>query len=460
MSRIGRMYSSIVFRNISIVITAGILNILFGVNGWKPDTALGQFIDPLYRYILPIMLAYTGGKVFGGHRGGVTSAVALLGLIIASDIPMILGAILLSPLIGWVTGWMERKTQDYIPIGSELLVANLLDAFLGLGLLVLCYFFIGPLLNELLELINSGLLVLIDSTWLPFLAVIIEPAKVLFLNNVVNHGLVGPLGIQQTRELGKSIFFLIEANPGPGFGVLAAYLVTVRKKERLTLRGTMGIQLFGGIHEVYFPYVLMRPMLFLAVITGGISGIMVFQLFGAGLVSTASPASLFLLLFLAPGKDALFVTAGICVSGFISYIIAYFILAKSTAREQEQVVMGSYAGRVSEEKERPNLVIREERSTERSSIHHITVVCDGGMASSAMGAAILRRKLQEAGQKEIEIEYRSFDDIPAHTNLIVSQEQVNRRINKRYPHIWAVGLQSLSDLSEYDKIVKIVNGTL
>jgi mannitol PTS system EIICBA or EIICB component len=455
MNRIGRIYSSIVFQNISIMIAAGILNILFGANGWKPDAVISQFIDPIYRYVLPLMLAYTGGKLFGGHRGGIVANVAMIGLIMTSDMPMIIGAIVFSPLIGWLSAWIERRTQDYIPIGSELLIINLIDAALGISLLLAGYFMIGPLMNDILKQINNGLIMLVESVWLPFLSLIIEPAKVMFLNNLINHGIVAPFGIQQTRELGKSVIFLVEANPGPGFGVLLAYLMTARKEEKPALRGTAGIQLIGGIHEVYFPYILMKPALFLAVIAGGFTGITLFQLFNVGLVSAASPASILLILFLAPQEDALFILVGIGLSALVSYIVAHFILVRSDAHRSE-TSMEPFPFTLSEKNERPSIVIRDEQPSCLSPIHHVTISCDGGMASSAMGAAILRRKVKEAGLTNIQIDHRSIDDIPSHTDLVVIQEQLKKRMDQKHQSVPTVGLHSLSNLLEYDDIVLLI----
>ncbi|AOH54900.1 hypothetical protein ABE28_011105 [Peribacillus muralis] len=455
MNRIGRIYSSIVFQNISIIIAAGILNILFGENGWKPDAVISQFIDPIYRYVLPLMLAYTGGKMFGGHSGGIVANLAMIGLIMASNMPMIIGAIMFSPLIGMLTAWMERRTQDYIPIGSELLVANLIDAMLGIGLMLAGYYMVGPLMNDVLKHINNGLVMLVGSAWLPFLSLIIEPGKVMFLNNLINHGIVAPFGIQQARELGKSVIFLVEANPGPGFGILLAYMMTSSKEEKPSLRGTAGIQLFGGIHEVYFPYILMKPALFIAVIAGGFAGISFFQLFDVGLVSAASPGSILLILFLAPQKDILLILAGIGISAVVSCIIAHFILVRSYVK-RSVAPMESLTLPLAEKNERPRIVVLDEQPSPLSTIQHVTISCDGGMASSAMGAAILRRKMKEAGLPNIGIEHRSIDDIPIGTDLIIIQNHLKKRMNQTHQSIPIIGLNSLSNMHEYDDIVYFI----
>lgn len=252
MNRLGRTFSMIVYQNISIVISAGIINILFGQNGWWPDTQLSQFIDPLYHYVIPLLLAYTGGKIYGGQRGGIIASVSVLGLIISSEIPMIVGAILFSPLIGRVFHYIETRIKHFFPIGTELLFRNLTDACLSIIFMFFFYKCVGPLFNISFQKFSQLMIIFIESGWLPFVSIIIEPAKVLFFNNVINHGIVGPLGIQQTKELGKSIFFLLEANPGPGLGVLLAYYWKVKKKDDLKSKLLWGYrQLAASMKSIF-----------------------------------------------------------------------------------------------------------------------------------------------------------------------------------------------------------------
>lgn len=441
MTRLGRIYSSIVFKNISVIIAAGIINVLFGQNGWFPNERFSQFIDPLYTYVIPLLLAFTGGKITGGHRGGLVASLAVLGLIQSSDIPMIIGAIFFSPPIGSVFSKLEKAVKGYFPIGSELLLTNIIDAMVSILLLFLMCFIIGPILNNGILLLNRGLITFIQSDWLPFVSFVIEPAKVLFLNNISNHGIVGPLGVQQTKELGKSIFFLLEANPGPGLGMLLACFVRGSNEEKVRLKSTIAIQSIGGIHEVYFPYVLSKPILFLSVIAGGFTGVFLFSTFQVGLVSTASPASILFIFFLTPKHDFIFLFIGIALSAFVSFLLSFLFLKQGA----------SFIDQTEENEQSP--VIPNQTQVHLQPIRRVIVACDGGMASSSMEAAILRKKLQSS-PLDLVVDYSSIDEIPKDTDVIICHRRFSPSIASNYPGILNFGLHSLSNESEYTNIIK------
>lgn len=451
---IGKVCSSIVYRNISVVIAAGILSILFGKSGWWPHKEFNQFLDALYYYVIPLLLAFTGGRVYGGQRGGIISSVALLGLILSSDVPMIIGAIIFSPLIGWAFHKLEKTVKVYFPIGTELLLNNVIDAVLSLSLMFSMYFIVGPIFNKTIAYFSEGMLVFINSNWLPILAFIIEPAKTLFLNNIINHGIVGPLGIQQSKELGKSIFFLLESNPGPGLGMLLACYFKVREEEKPNLKATLGIQLIGGIHEVYFPYVLRRPILLLPVIAGGFIGIFIFQFLNAGLVSTASPASILFILFLAPKSDLLSIVLAISCSTFVSWFLSSLLLKKEITfydkTETEEMLT-----EIRHIQALPNKEVKVKEREEKKKVEKVIVACDGGMASSAMGSAILKKKLRSSPLK-IDIDYMAVDEIPSDADIIISHQRLSSTIKVQHPEVLYFGLYSLSNAQEYDKIVEYI----
>ena len=167
----------------------------------------------------------------------------------------------------------------------------------------------------------------------PLASVIIEPAKILFLNNAINHGVLTPLGVQQVADKGKSILFLLEANPGPGLGVLLAYTFFGTGLARSTAPGAAVIHFFGGIHEIYFPYVLMNPRLILAAIAGGASGLLIASITGAGLVATPAPGSIFAYLAVTP-KDGYFgVLLDIAVACVVSFGVASALLGFGRAEQ-------------------------------------------------------------------------------------------------------------------------------
>ncbi|MEH7072085.1 PTS transporter subunit EIIC, partial [Priestia megaterium] len=98
-----------------------------------------------------------------------------------------------------------------------------------------------------------------------------------------NHGIISPIGAEQIRTSGKSILLLLEANPGPGFGVLLAYSFFGKGTAKKSAPGAALIQFVGGVHEIYFPYILMRPLLIIGAILGGMSGVFTFVLLDGGL---------------------------------------------------------------------------------------------------------------------------------------------------------------------------------
>lgn len=239
-------------------------------------------------YLLPLLIGYTGGRLVGGERGGVVGAITTMGVIVGADMPMFLGSMIAGPLGGWAIKHFDRWVDGKIKSGFEMLVNNFSAGIIGMLLAILAFLGIGPLVEVLSKLLAAGVHVMVKNNLLPLASIFVEPAKILFLNNAINHGIFSPLGIQQATEVGKSVFFLIEANPGPGMGVLMAYMFFGRGSAKQSAGGAAIIHFLGGIHEIYFPYVLMNPRLLLAVILGGMTGVFTLTLLNGGLVSPAS----------------------------------------------------------------------------------------------------------------------------------------------------------------------------
>lgn len=289
----GGFLTNMVLPNIGAFIAWGILTALVIETGWLPNAHLAEMVGPTITYLLPLLLAYTGGRMVGGQRGAVMGSIGAIGLIIGSDIPMFLGAMIIGPLGGWIIKRFDRLIEDKIRAGFEMVVNNFSIGILGFFLLLLSYLFIGPVISAANEAVTVAIEALVATGFLPLLSLINEPAKVLFLNNVIDQGIYYPLGMQETLEVGKSIYFTVASNPGPGLGLLLAFTFFGNKTARRTAPGAIIIHFFGGIHELYFPYVLMKPLTILGMIAGAMSGIATFQLFDAGLVAGPSPGSIF-----------------------------------------------------------------------------------------------------------------------------------------------------------------------
>ncbi len=325
----GDFISGMVLPNIGAFIGWGIITMLFIPSGWIPNENVAKLVSPMITYLIPLLIGYTGGNMIGGTRGGVVGALATIGVITSAQIPMILGAMIVGPLGGYVIKNFDRLLQGKIKPGFEMLVNNFSAGILGSGLTLLGYLVIGPLVLNINSVLKTGVEAIVNSGFLPLTSIFIEPAKVLFLNGAIAHGVLSPLGIQQTQEVGKSIFFLIESNPGPGLGILLAFWAFSKSSAKLTAPGAVLIHFFGGIHEIYFPYVLMKPALLIAVILGGMSGVFTFEALDAGLVAIPVPGSIFVLLAMTPKGGYIATLGGFLVATIVSFTIAAIIFKTS-----------------------------------------------------------------------------------------------------------------------------------
>ncbi|BAK80711.1 PTS mannitol transporter subunit IICBA [Candidatus Arthromitus sp. SFB-rat-Yit] len=444
--KFGKFLSGMVMPNIGAFIAWGIITAFFIPSGWIPNETLGNLVDPMLKYLLPLLIGYTGGRVVGGDRGGVIGAISTSGVIVGSDIPMFIGAMVVGPISGFVIKKFDKYVEDKIPSGFEMLVNNFSVGILGVILAILSFLFIGPVITTLTGFLSIGVYTIINKGLLPFVSIFVEPAKILFLNNAINHGILGPIGLNQVQETGKSILFLLESNPGPGLGVILAYFIFSKGMVKQSAAGSAIIHLFGGIHEIYFPYILMNPMLILSVILGGFSGVLVFSLFSVGLVATPSPGSIFSILFLAAKGDALKILLGIIVSTIVSFVVSGFFIKRTSEEDLNKAKSG-----VGELKS--NLNLQEYKAIDFSNINKIVFSCDAGMGSSAMGASKFRNRLKKEGIK-IDVEYSSVDNIPRDTQIVVTHENLKDRVLNTNKNINVIGIQNFLNDPNIENLFK------
>lgn len=324
--RVGGNLAGMVIPNIGAFIAWGLITALFIPTGWIPNENFAKMVGPMIIYLLPILIAYTGGKMVHGHRGGVMGAVAAMGVIVGTDIPMFLGAMLMGPAAAWVIKKIDAYLDPKVPVGFEMLVNNFSLGISGIVMAILGFLGVGPAVTKLSEVLGSFVETLVNNNLLPLAQIFIEPAKVLFLNNAINHGVLAPLGVIQAKETGKSILFMLETNPGPGLGLLLAFWVAGPKLLRGSVPGAAIIHFFGGIHEVYFPYVLMKPRTLIGVIAGGMAGVFTNMALGNGLVATPSPGSVFAYMAVTPPGGQLKVLFAIAVATAVSFFVCAALL--------------------------------------------------------------------------------------------------------------------------------------
>ncbi|MCP9947123.1 PTS mannitol transporter subunit IICB [Actinomadura madurae] len=326
--RLGGKMAGMVMPNIGAFIAWGLITALFIPTGWLPNKDLGELVDPMIKFLLPLLIGYTGGRMVHGQRGAVVGAVATVGIIVGADVPMFLGAMMIGPLTAYLLKLFDDLVQDRVRTGFEMLVDNFSAGIIGGAMAVAGNRVIGPVMNTFSDWAGDGVGWLVDHDVLPLTSLLIEPAKVLFLNNAVNHGVLGPLGVQQAAEHGKSVLFMLESNPGPGLGVLLAYWFFGPRRLRPSVPAAAIIHFFGGIHEIYFPYILMKPRMILAAMAGGVTGVAIFVAFDTGLVATPSPGSIFAYLAQTPrgASNWIGVYTGLLASTAVSFGVGAALL--------------------------------------------------------------------------------------------------------------------------------------
>lgn len=344
LQQFGGFLAGMIIPNMGAFIAWGLITALFIPTGWIPNEKFSELVGPMINYLLPILIGYTGGKMIHGVRGGVVGAASTMGVIVGAGIPMFLGAMIMGPLGGWLIKLIDEAIEEKIPVGFEMLINNFSAGILVVILALIGNVVISPVVTSISNLAGNLVDWLVSAKLLPLAAIIIEPAKVLFLNNALNHGVLAPLGVAAVQESGRAIHFLLETNPGPGLGLLIAFYVAGKGLLKESSPGSMIIHFLGGIHEIYFPYVLAHPIMILAMIAGGFSADLWFTLLGAGLVATPSPGSIFAYLAVIPRGQHFAVLTGVFIGALVSFLVGAFILRVRPVRVEAEDEESAMAG--------------------------------------------------------------------------------------------------------------------
>ena len=448
--KFGRFLSGMVMPNIGAFIAWGLIAAFFIPDGWFPNDTINGMVGPMLRFLLPILIGYTGGKAVGGQKGAVTGALATLGAIAATESTMFIGAMICGPLGGWCIKKFDKAMEGHIPAGFEMVVNNFSVGIIGAILAILSIYVIAPVCVTLTDWLGEGVQFLVDRSLLPLTAVLVEPAKVLFLNNAINHGVFTPIGTEQAMEMGKSILFMIESNPGPGLGLLLAYCVAGKGETRSSAGAAAVIQFVGGIHEIYFPYVLMNPIVILGPMIGNIVGIFTLSALGGGLAAAASPGSIIAEMLMTPRGGYLANIAGIGIAAVVSFLISVFLLkffGKDASLEEAQAQVA--ASKAASKGQAVPAV-----SVSAKDVRKIVFACDAGMGSSAMGATMVRNKLKDAGITDIEVIHFPVGEIPGDCQIVVTHHELSGRAAQRAPQARIIPIKNFMGAPEYNTLVQ------
>ncbi|WP_310832141.1 PTS mannitol transporter subunit IICB [Paenibacillus pedocola] len=461
LQQFGRILSGMVLPNIGAFIAWGLITALFIPTGWIPNETLAALVGPMITYLLPLLIGYTGGTMVHGKRGGVIAATVTMGVIVGTSVPMFLGAMVVGPLSAWILKQFDKAVDGKIKAGFEMLVNNFSLGIIGGALTLGALKGIGPVIQSLTDVLADGVQVLVDHNLLPLVNIIIEPAKVLFLNNAINQGILSPIGVGEAAKVGKSILFMLESNPGPGLGILLAYWLFGKGSAKSSAPGAIIIHFLGGIHEIYFPYILMNPRLILAVIGGGMSGTFTFQMLGAGLVASPSPGSIFAYFAMTPKGGYVPMLAGVIVATAVSFVLASLLLKTVKKTDEDEMDLEEAAARVKNMKAAGAVsgaasaaaVNTSANVRSKSEVNKIVFACDAGMGSSAMGASVLRKKLQNAGVN-ITVVNSAVSEIPADADIVVTQKTLTDRAIASNPNAEHISIDNFLKSPKYDELVE------
>lgn len=493
--RFGTFLSGMIMPNIPALIAWGIFTAFFIAEGWTPNADLSTIVGPFIHYALPLLIAYTGGNIVYGIRGGVVAVIGTMGVIAGSDllvaqyntaavaagnpeIPQIhqfIGAMIMAPIAAYTMRWLDSLWEGKVRAGFEMLVNMFSAGIWGFAMAILGFYPIAFVVNRIMEALGAAVNWLVETNLLPLTSIIIEPAKVFFLNNAINHGVLTPLGIQQATEEGSSILFLLEANPGPGVGLLLAFTFFGIGAARASAPGAAVIQFFGGIHEVYFPYALMKPALILGLIAGGMTGVTTNMLLGGALRAPAAPGSIIAVLAQVANNSYVAVILSVILSATVTFLVSWAILRASRKRDLAAMAatddaFGAAITQTEAAKGKSSDALGGLRGgaataagggidpatmTERQ-IKNIVFACDAGMGSSAMGASVLRNKIKKAGIEDVTVVNKAIANLDASADLVITQNQLTDRARKQTPDAIHVSVDNFMNSPRYDEVVELV----
>ena len=505
--KVGTALSNMVMPNIPILIAWGLITAFFIPAGFTPNAAIATVVTPLLTFLIPTAIAFVGGKNVYDVRGGVVGAIATFGAIIATasvhygglqmdtlnhtkaaqgaalyigstvtkmipaghtevvttNIPMILGAMILGPLTAWLVKKFDNWVQPHIKTGFEMLVNNFSGGIIAGLMLILSLKVFGPVIEWLMNVLTAGVNFLVTDHLIPLANLFIEPAKILFLNNAINHGVLTPIGLEQVAAQGKSILFLLEANPGPGLGILLAFMFFGKGSAKATAPGAALIHFVGGIHEIYFPYVMMKPALFIAVMAGGVAGTTTNSLLNSGLIGPAAPGSIISITAMAAPKgvgNLLAVYAGVIVAAAVSFLVAAFILKRDKSMTDDSFDAAKEGVAADKAVSKGQTVATSNNAAaDFAGVKHIIFACDAGMGSSAMGASILRNKAKKAGLPQ-DVTNVAIANLHAGADtIVVTQKELSPRAAQMAPEAIRYQVDNFMSSPVYDEVIGALTGS-
>lgn len=452
--RFGNFLAAMVMPSLGVFVAWGMLAALVAPTGWFPSPDVAELIQPIMTYALPLLIGFTGGSIVHGVRGGAIGALATMGVVVGADVTMVIGAMVMGPTAAWLLKKIDSLMEGRAKAGFEMLLASFSMGILGVAVATAAHLAIGPAVQAAMVVLTSSMNWIVGHHLLPLLAIPVAPAQMVFANNAINFGIMMPLGLEQVAQSGKSILFLVDANPGPSVGTLLAISLFGKGSAKRTAPLAALVAGVGGIGEVYFPFVLMKPKLILATMGGIATSLALFAALGGGTTATPSPGSVLMMVALSPSNALLANLIGFFGGMVVSLLIGFLLLRwERPGKNGSEVDLPAKSDGDNARSGAAGLL----HAYSATPVHTVVVACDAGMGSSAMGSSILRDKLR-AASLQVDVRNSKIEAIPRGVDLIVTHTQLSERARQLHDdgRTRFMTITNFLEGDQYDDIVEYV----
>lgn len=452
--KMGSFLSEMIMPNIGAFVAWGLISAIFVENGWYPNATLAEMMGPLLRWLIPILVAYTAGYNIYSKNGGVVASIASMGAIMSSESPMFMAVMVIAPITAFIYKKIDMSIEGKIKPGFEMLVNTSIMGILGAVISIIAYLSVGPFFEALSYLFMTGVDFLMSKGMFPFISIIAEPAKVLFLNNALYYGVLLPIGMNQISAEGSTILFWAVANLGTGLGVLLAYLFFGKGTSKQAAPGAIIIHVFGGIHEMYFPYVLKNPLHLISITVSGFVGLAFFSFFNVGFIASPPVGSIIAILAVIQKSRIIWMLLGVTLTTCVSFAISS-IIVKAEKPEKDLTNEGNEINNSLSEK----AMVTDFGSSKvkQSKVKNIVFACDAGQGSSAMGAALLRKKIKDHNIEGVTVKNYAISNIPKDADLIVTHIKLADRAKSVNPDAIYVLVDNFLANDKYEEVIKRIS---
>ena len=213
----------------------------------------------------------------------------------------------------------------------------------------------------------------------------------------------------------------------------------------------------------------MNPILIIALIIGGMSGVLTTLILKGGLIAVPAPGSIIAMLAVTPKGGFIATMGSVLISAIITFLLSSIFVKKSHSEENlEEAIEKSKSNKSlnsndTENKEKNiisqiNEMTLEEALKNNIKINKIVVACDAGMGSSAMGATILKKLATEKGIENITIVNSAISNLDNSADIIITQKSLTALAKEKMPNKIHLSINNFMDKNFYKEVLDKIKG--